>query len=354
MKTKILVLALFFLQINDSFAIDTSGLQISVAGDFLYSQSLNDSSTADDKLLMRGAELSFFAPIDHQFDGVLSAAAHEEAGETFFELHEMVLQSSKLVPRSFIKAGQFFLGVGKLNHHHQHDWSFTRAPYYHEVFFAKEGAIDTGLEYNWLLPTEESWNLTAAVTSGHRWGHSHTAGAKPKVPTHYMRLSTFLPFTRVNGLEMGGNYLGRKNSQSVHTQLFGFDLTAKWREGKLIRHKILHELWLQQSKAPQQKRQEQLGGYLHYAYGLNEEWTLGSRGDFYKDLDKINSLNGKKLNNILYTFSPDLTYSSSEFAKIRTTFSHQFTRQEGSTVQRDTRFELQFVFIIGGHPAHEF
>lgn len=346
---------LFFILFSKAAnSFDASGLQVSLAGDFLYSQGLNSSSSADDKLLMRGAEMSFYAPIDYQFDGLISAAAHDEAGETIFELHEMVLSSSKMIERSHFKVGQFFLGVGKLNHQHQHDWSFTRAPYYHEAFFDSEGAIDTGLEYHWLLPTEDAWSLTAGITSGHRWGHSHTTGAKPKIPTHYLRLSSFLPFTRVNGIEFGMNYLGRKNAQSIRTQLFGFDMTAKIREGKLVKHKLLHELWLQQNNTPLQETQNQLGGYFHYAYGLNDEFTIGSRFDFFKDFDKNNSLTGKTINNILYTISPDITYNSSEFAKIRTTFSHQFVRQEGTTSQRDTRVELQFVFIIGGHPAHEF
>lgn len=353
MKLIFIVIYYTFLSL-DVHAIDSSGLQISVAGDFLYSQSLNKDSGADDKLLMRGAELSFYAPIDHVFEGLLSAAAHDEAGKTVFELHEMVISSSKLINRTHLKVGQFFLGLGKLNHHHQHDWSFTRAPYYHEIFFAAEGAIDTGLEYQTLLPTTSFWQVNLGLTSGYKWGHSHTSGGKPKVPTYYTRISTFFPFTRINGLEFGLNYLGRKNAQLISTQLLGIDLTTKWREGKIVKHKLQHETWLQVQDSPTTSQQKQVGGYFYYSYGLSEQLSIGNRLDFFKDMDKRNALTNKKINNILYTVAPDLTFSASEFSKIRSTLSHQFAREEGMTKRKDTRLELQFVFIIGGHPAHEF
>ena len=95
--------------------IFANGLEISVAGDMAYNQGLNQSSEADDKLTLTGAEVMFYAPIDHQFDGVLSLAAHDENGETLFEIHELMIASSKLIPRSNLRIGQFFLGVGRLN-----------------------------------------------------------------------------------------------------------------------------------------------------------------------------------------------------------------------------------------------
>ena len=97
------------------YAQDTTGLQISLAGDMIYDQGLNSSSSANEKMTMRGAEMTFYAPLDHRFDGVLSAAAHDENGETIFELHELHLGSTKMIPRSRFKIGQFFLGVGRLN-----------------------------------------------------------------------------------------------------------------------------------------------------------------------------------------------------------------------------------------------
>ena len=123
-----------FIFITKTAVADNGGLQMSIAGDMVYDHALSNDSSAENQLIMRGAEVMFYAPIDHIFDGQLSTAAHYENGETLFELHELFLSSSKLIPRGRVKVGQFFLGIGRLNQIHQHDWVFTRAPKVHEVF----------------------------------------------------------------------------------------------------------------------------------------------------------------------------------------------------------------------------
>ena len=94
--------------------------------------------------------------------------------------------------------------------------------------------------------------------------------------------------------------------------------------------------------------------YVFNQWGLSETLLLGMRIDGFKDLSKINSITGKDINNISYTIAPELTWKSSEFATVRAGFSHSFTREEGKTTEEDSRFELQFVFILGAHPAHSF
>ena len=120
----------------------------------VYEHGYSSDSSADNRLEVRSVEASYYAPIDHNFDGFASLAAHYEGGETMFELHELVVSTSKLIPRSTVKVGQFFLGIGRLNRIHQHDWAFTSTPKVNETFFDKEGVFDTGLEYNWILPTK--------------------------------------------------------------------------------------------------------------------------------------------------------------------------------------------------------
>jgi len=332
----------------------SDAVKLSLAADMVYSQAINSNSQADDKLVMRGAELSFYAPIDHQFDGLLSAAAHDEGGETVFELHELNLSSSKIIPRSHFKIGQFFLGIGKLNHQHQHDWSFIRAPIHHAIFFDQEGTLDSGLEYDYLLPTPWISHMTLGITSGHKWGHSHTAGSRPKIPTHYFRYSQFHPIGRTDGIEWGINTARRKDSQGILSELLGFDLTIKFREGKVIKHKWLSETWYRHQKDAQLNSSEQIGSYIYYSYGINESFSIGHRLDGYRDNSLINSLTQKKINNIRYNNTLDFTYYSSEFARIKSALSHDFSREEGVSKNRDTRFEMQFVFILGSHPAHDF
>ena len=335
---------------------DGTGLELSVSGDMAYTQGLNKDSTADEKLTMRGAELMFYAPVDVRFDGVLSVAAHEEGGETNFELHELYLASSKLLPRTNLRLGKFFLSIGRLNRFHRHDWAFMDAPKVHRVFFGAEGIFDSGLEYSLVLPFQHTFNLTAGVTSGYQFGHSHTAGAKPKVPTHYFRFSTFFPFKTTSGMDLGFSYLGRVDAHNNEEGYAGVDLTAKWKGVRKNRWLLQSEAWYKRRKNTniQEKTFRELGLYVFNEFPVSESTRLGFRWDMFKELSRESALTGKKINNISYGATVQSSFTSSEFAKIRTTLSHEFERIEGATQAKDTRFGLQFVLILGSHPAHDF
>jgi len=354
MFKKLFLLLSVFLTGHALAAMGTTGLEISLAGDMVYDQGLNSTSTATEKMTMRGAEMMFFGPIDHRFDGVLSAAAHDENGETVFELHELYLSSHKLIPRSRLKAGKFFLGVGRLNQIHQHDWPFIRAPKVHEEFFDSEGVFDSGVEFGHLLPTDFYLDITLGVTSGYRYGHAHTAGSKPKVPTHYARLATFIELSSTDGILIAGNYLGRTDEQKNQMRIAGLEFVAKWREGKSVSYMFQSEAYYRNVKARDNSVNEQVGLYFYNQFGLTDHSYFGLRLDGYKDLSKVNSVTSLKVNNVEYAIVPELTWKSSEFMKFRFGFSHSFTREEGTTLSKDSRIEAQLVFILGAHPAHSF
>ena len=117
---------------------DSGGVQTSISVDIVGNAFARKEDPAT-KLAVREAEVFFYAPIDPIFDGVLGIAAHQEGGVALFEIHEATIGSTKLVPWSRFRVGQFFLGVGKLNSTHRHDWPFTSAPRVHQEFFGEEG-----------------------------------------------------------------------------------------------------------------------------------------------------------------------------------------------------------------------
>ncbi len=226
-------------------AAESSGLQYSVAADIVGKLGLKEAPATDvtrDRVTPREVELIFFGPIDHQFSGVVSAAAHFENGETFFEIHEAFVKSSKLIPRSRVQFGAFFLGVGRLNRIHRHDWPFISAPKVHEDFLDEEGVQDTGIEYSWLTPLPFYLDITLGVTSGFNFGHTHAAGTRPRTPTHYTRLATFLDSGENGGIELGVNYLGWRATDGERLRLYGLDGAAKWNEGKVLRWFIQTEV----------------------------------------------------------------------------------------------------------------
>ena len=331
---------------------DGSGLQTSVAVDLLGKFGSAGPGTAN-KLEVREAEVSFFAPIDSLFDGALSLAAHPEGGETVFELHEAYLQTTKLIPRSRIKVGQFFLGVGRLSQFHRHDWPFVSAPKVHREFFDEEAAIDAGLEYGYLLPLPFVLDLSVGVTSGWTFGHSHTEGAVPQTPTHYVRLMTYADLPDSGGVQAGLNYLGRKRNDGTRQQLLGLDATAKWQEGRRVRWLFQTETWWRLLGEPGTDLERALGTSLYAQHGILEEVALGVRFDAYTLLSLVDA-SGKELANGTWAVIPTLTYKPSEFSTLRVAYTFEKIYRDRTHDQYAQALELQLGFILGSHPAHDF
>lgn len=322
-----------------------AGLQISVAGDLVGQVGLGANSGVLDRLDPRELEVLFEAPIDHLFDGRASVAAHREDGRILVELHELYVGSTKLIPRSRFRLGQFFLGVGKLNQVHRHDWPFISAPRVHERFFDSEAAYDVGLEYSYLFPLPFYLDLTLGLTNGWTFGHAHGIGTKPVTPTHYARLLTYADVMWGGGLQVGLNYLGRKDSGGTRVTLLGLDATAKWRENRRLTFLFQSEAWYQIEASGSGTVDKTLGAYLYPQYGLSEAFYLGCRFDFFTVTTATS--------NLVFALVPTFSWKPSEFVTIRLAYNLESTRNAtGSTTRHYA--QLQTVFILGAHPAHDF
>ncbi len=323
-----------------------TGLQTSVAGDIAG----RFGKDATNRLDPREAEFMFYAPVDQTFDAQFNGAAHYEDGELHFELHELFVGSSKLIPRSRFKLGKYFLGVGRLNPIHRHDWPFTSAPKVQTEFFDRsgEGLNDTGVEYGYLLPTSFYLDLTLGVTNGWTYGHAHDEGAKPFFPVHYARLATYQKLSQTGGMQVGLNYLGRRDAGNIRYSLLGLDFVAKWREAQTLNFLLQSELWYQWKSPAGQEALKSYGAYVFPQYGFNANWYVGIRLDAFKNLE------GNPIANFDYGFVPTLTYKASEFSTIRASYQWLVSRVDGQTVSRTRAVELQAIFLLGSHPAHDF
>ena len=340
---------------STSFAasMDATGLQISVAGDMVAERGLTNDSEAKEKLTSRAFELMFFAPVDHRFDAVASATAHDEAGEVTFEIHEMYIGSSKIIPRGRFRIGQMFPAFGRLQRFHQHDWPFISAPEVNTRFFDQEGIIDTGAEFSYLLPTSMYLEWTGGVTSGWTFGHTHDEGEKPKVPTHFSRLATYMDLGQSGGAEIGFNYVGRTSAENTKMKIYGLDFVAKKRHNRTLTYLLQSEIWLRDEKRENSESEEILGGYIYGQYGFNPNWQLGLRLDALTVLSQENAL-GDKEDNLNFAWVPTLTYRHSEFATFRLAYNDKRDSVDNNTVNRDRYLQLQATFILGAHPAHAF
>ncbi|MNJ99808.1 hypothetical protein D3C87_175890 [compost metagenome] len=327
-------------------------IQTAAALDVVAPFNFEDSS--ENKLGVRSAELTFFGPLDPTFDATLNFAAHEEEGEYVLEVHEAFVGSSKLIPSSRFKVGKFFLGVGRLNQFHQHDWPFISAPRVQKEFFDEEGVADTGGEFSTLLPTDSYWDITVGVTNGYTYGHSHDAGEKPRVPTHYIHLVNFVDFGDAGALQWGLNYLGRTDSAGLQTQLYGLDFVFKKTEGKTLSFLFQSELWYRNQSAPGADTSEEAGAYLYPQWALSERLYGGLRVDLFTELSRRFVSDGSTQKNLDYTFVPTLTFKNSEFTLFRVAYTLDTQTYQGESNTVNQMIELQMVAILGAHPAHSF
>ncbi len=334
-------------------AADSGGLQTVAAVDMTGAFKLDPDNSADDRFVVREAEISLFAPVDHVFDGVLSLAAHPEGGETVFEVHEANISSAKLIPRSKIKGGQFFLGIGRLNQVHRHDWPFISAPKVHVTFFGEEGALDSGLQYSLLLPTSFFLDVTLGVTNGWTYGHSHDEGAKPRQPTNYARIASFVPLPGDGDVQIAVNHLGRRSADGQDTKLLGLDFVGKWSGGSYTKVLLQSEIWKRRQQALVGEGEENLGAYLYPQYGFSAALFLGMRLDYFS-VPTLKDGTGAKVANADYGAVPTLTYKVSEFSMLRLAYTHQISTEDGQDDHTDRSLETQAVFILGAHPAHDF
>ena len=329
-----------------------TGLEASVAVDSVGQFDVSKDGKSSDAINVREAELTFFAPVDHQFDAVLSLAAHREHGVSVFELHEATIGSSKLLPGLSFRVGQFFLGLGRLNRVHRHDWPFISAPKVFRKFFDSEGVIDAGAEASYLLPLPFYLEVIAGVTNGWTYGHAHDEGKKPVVPTHYARIGGFIDGGEAFGLALGLNYLGRKSATREQMQLVGLDGVAKGDIGG-IGYLLQSEAWLRTLKPDSGDEDKSAGAYVFPQVQFSKSLLAGVRLDYFTVLS-LEDASGEKLKNSEQAIVPTITYKSSEFATFKLAYHHAVSSQEGQDDQTDRSVELQATFILGAHPAHDF
>ena len=341
---------LFLLFTQPAFALgEGTGLKINAAADLTGQFGATNQSQYPSRFEPREAEINIYGPIDHSFDGVAAFAAHRSDGEYHLEVHELYLSSAKLVPNLRLKAGKFFLGVGRLNQIHRHDWPFFNAPKMQREFFDQEAAADSGVQANYLfsfLPVYTE--LGVGLTSGWTFGHSHSAGEKPVHPTHYVRLQNFFPFGESAGLQTGLNYLGTATRADGERKIYGVDLVAKWNRAGVTTWLLQGEVFRRTLRSYSTgENDKHLAGYV---YG-QRHITGGLFGGLRLDGFDVQSSPTKAFD---YSVVPTLTYKHSEFALFRAAYQLDYEKRPGSDRLANRVAQVQAVFFLGDHPTHDF
>lgn len=337
------------------------------AGADIVATSGNSKADLESSFYVREFEISANSSIDQTYEGILTLAYHHELeeGEDHLEVHEAFLFSSKLFNLANVKIGKFFLGFGRLNRFHRHDWVITDAPYVQKSFFGNEGAKDTGIEYKRNLPSLFS-TITLGLTSGNEFNHTaedhdHNEGEVHHAngPTVYARFAKFWEHSTTSGTELGFNFINRKDEESTSLQYVGVDFIYKDRFAKMIKNLVQFEAWMRKSEMSDGDENSDLGAYLYYEKGIDQHHTYGFRVDYFKqdhhsgEADHDHEIDGLKIEDEYKAVSLSYIYTNSEFMRTRVTVEHAMGVDiENSNEENITRAFVQFVFSIGAHPAH--
>lgn len=351
MKTTICAVfcLIYFLSPPPAFALaENTGLKFNAAADLQGNFGAKNQRVYPRRFEVREAEFGIYGPIDHGFDGAVTFAAHSENGEYNLEVHEAYLQTSNYVPNTRLRVGKFFLGVGRLNQIHRHDWPFISTPKSHETYFDEEAAIDTGLQANVLLPVVPFFTeMALGITNGWTYGHTHVVGQKPIQPTHYARLGNFFSLSETGGLSTGLNFVGRNARDDGHMKLFGADLTAKWRENGIVTWLAQAEIWGRNLRPVGGRLERTFGGYLYGQRHIYGPLDLGLRLDGY-------TIDTSATTNLDYSIVSNLVYRHSEFTNFKGAYQLDFEKRGHRDSQVNRVLQVQAVFLLGDHPSHDF
>lgn len=353
------------------------------AGADIVAASGNEDADLEGGFYVREFEISANSQIDQTFEGVLTLSYHNEieSEDEHFEIHEAFILSNKIFNQTTVKLGKFFLGFGRLNRFHRHDWVFTDAPMIQKAFFGNEGAKDTGIELKHNFATLSS-SLTFGLTGGREFkhgSHNHEESNNTtnqshenhneagKAPTGYLRWAYFNEFTTQKGFELGVNALTRTDAESVNYNYAGLDFIYKNRVGKVVKSLIQSEVWFSTETHSEGDHDEEFnnsGAYLYLERGLDQHHALGLRFDYYNPDEELAEhtehtgekhgmgIDGLSVHNEYKAASFSYIYTNSEFSKFRITAEYLDGIETESNTTSAVRAFAQIVFSIGAHPAH--
>lgn len=329
------------------------------------------------------SELIASANADPYFYGQLTAAVHQDEGETEFELEEAFFDTLALPAGFTLRGGRFFSGVGYLNSRHAHTWDFADATLPQRAFLGNN-FFDDGLQLRYLAPTPFLLELGAEVLRGDSLpaagADDSGSGARSAFlhagwdlgASHSLRVGASRLWADARGRSGGGHAHGHDDEDghvaefSGNSDLTILDLVWKWapdgnsreRNASLVAEfydrdedglVTLEEGGMTEFSA---YRGEQRGWSVHGTYQFRPRWRAGLRHDRLwadnrgSDADVLTEA-GLADGDDPRRWSAMLEWNPSEFSRLRVQYN-----RDRSTGTLDHQWLVQYVLSLGAHGAH--
>jgi hypothetical protein len=318
----------------------------------LYGTYTNDTlSGAHDKtsLTLGETELNLDAALNPYFNGAFVLAID---GDGAVEVEEAYATMVRGLPFNLaLKAGKYRLNFGKLNQTHPHAYPFLRTPRVLDPTAAKllpgeESFNDVAAQASTLIPVVGSWAITASADflEGQSF-HTEETGVAHGWLAHVANTFSLDPAQ----FDIGGSITqGINNVQfNTKTTLIGLDAKTKIACSPVYTMTAGSEFIYKQSKnADTNGTINPDNRYGFYVYINNSFKTRYNAGILYEQYQEPG--NDDKINRAIKPFVGFAVLEESTL--IRASYEYFASAQS----QKTNTFEIQLLFSMGPHKAHQF
>jgi len=298
----------------------------------------------EDGFSLQELELQFTSDVDAYFRAEARIALHQEESSEGGHSHEFNVDPEEVfvetisIPKFTLKAGKFYANFGKYNMVHTHALPFIYKGKVQETMFGHEGLSEVGLGASVLAPlswfSEFSFQILQP-TNEDLFVESHHSISYVLKSKNLWDLSDSLT------IEWGlsGLYFSHQENIKEETQLYGSDLTLKWKPTQSSNHSSFMwstEFIHKERKGSISQKDQGLTSFIRYQ--LASKWYAQAQ---YEHLDLEDSQN-------VNAYTGLLAFIPTEFSSVRV----QFDSIHEKDAKAQKRISLQLNTSIGAHPAH--
>jgi hypothetical protein len=367
------LIALFFILASASALAQSAALKspnVSANALFLYQNSNfhNDGTDTDNRngIDLQEAELAFYSDVDSYSRLAVLLTVHPEykanssggVDQTWAIEPEELYADSSAVDGVGLKVGIFKGAFGKHAQLHTHAFPFVLPPVVVSKLLGDDGLSDVGISVAKLLPTPWFSELSLQYLRG-KSKNTEFNSTSPNSGVELAHWKNLIDLSDDSTIEAGASFATGANSVEGHTDLYGLDLTYKWRPavgGKYHAVIVGAELISRRLAQPGVTLEKGDGGYIFGGYQFAEQWQALARYDQLTVADANATVNPDLESLTTRRYSASVVFTATEFSSFRLEYDQTRGPHRGHGSDDDVEHAafLQANFTIGAHPAHAY
>ena len=282
-------------------------------------------------------EVAFQSNIDPYLRADIFLGFHEDG----VELEEGFATTLGLIKGLQLRAGKFFIPIGRQNVKHLEQWHFVDNTLVNKYFLGVEALSEIGIEAAYVFPLPFYFQAQASFSNGEN--ATSFGGARKEDFLYQGRLTTSFDLSQVTTLLFGGSAATGSNDSGSgnQTNIFGGDILLKYKPGARTSLTWQSEAMYRQRQVPAANFKD--GGFYSYVdLQFAKRWHAGARFDMV----------GLPDDSVVpeWRLTPALTFDPTEFSRLR--LQYEYDKVENANAVHAAF--LQLVFNMGPHGAHAF